>query len=133
MSFKENRWGGLFAQGLGTSMLQMPNLVKHPLCWLPPVISSAILGPIAASTVYFGGIFNEGFISNAVGSGMGTAGLVGPISTFFTMLDNGTNPAITLLLILLFCFVLPAALTLFISILMRKWGAIKEGDLKLDL
>ena len=133
ISFKDNRFGGLFAQGLGTSMLQMPNLVKHPLCWLPPVISSAILGPLAAATVYFGGAFGEGFISNAVGSGMGTAGLVGPISTLFTMLDAGTNVFITLAMILLFCFILPAALNYLIYLIMKRVGAIKDGDLKLDL
>ncbi|MBP5373067.1 MAG: PTS sugar transporter subunit IIC [Clostridia bacterium] len=133
MSFKENRWSGLFAQGLGTSMLQMPNLVKHPLCWLPPVISSVILGPLAAATVYFGGAFNGGFISNAVGSGMGTAGLVGPISTFFTMTENGTSVWLTLILIALFCFVLPALLTFAISLLFRKFNLIKDGDLSLEL
>lgn len=132
MSFKENRFGGLFAQGLGTSMLQMPNLVKHPVCWLPPVISSIILGPIASATLYIEGL-NGGFISDAIGSGMGTAGLVGPISTFFTMLNAGTNALITLLLIALFCFILPGALTWSISFLMRKIGWIKDGDLKLDL
>ena len=133
MSFKENRWSGLFAQGLGTSMLQMPNLVKHPLCWLPPVISSVILGPLAAATVYFGGAFNGGFISNAVGSGMGTAGLVGPISTFFTMTENGTSVWLTLILIALFCFILPALLTFGISLLFRKFNLIKDGDLSLEL
>ena len=132
MSFKENRFGGLFAQGLGTSMLQMPNLVKHPVCWLPPVISSIILGPIASATLYIEGL-NGGFISDAIGSGMGTAGLVGPISTFFAMLNAGTNALITLLLIALFCFILPGTLTWSISFLMRKIGWIKDGDLKLDL
>ena len=133
MSFKENRWSGLFAQGLGTSMLQMPNLVRHPLCWLPPVISSAILGPLAAATVYFGGAFAGGFISDKIGSGMGTAGLVGPISTFFAMTDGGTNVWLTLLLIALFCFILPGVLTWAISLLFRKLGWIKDGDLKLEL
>ena len=133
MSFKENRWGGLFAQGLGTSMLQMPNLVKHPVCWLPPIISSVVLGPIAAATVYFGGAFGEGFISNAVGSGMGTAGLVGPISTFFTMTESGINAWLTLGLIAAFCFILPGVLTWAISLLFRKFGWIKDGDLMLEL
>ena len=133
MSFRENRFGGLIAQGLGTSMLQMPNLVKHPLCWLPPVIASAIAGPLAAATVYLGGAAGEGFISNAVGSGMGTAGLVGPISTFFTMTENGTNALLTLGFIAAFCFLLPAVLTYAVAAIMRKTGAIKDGDLKLDL
>ena len=124
MSFKENKWGGLAAQGLGTSMLQMPNLVKHPVCWLPPVITSAILGPV-------GVIF--GIISSPVGSGMGTAGLVGPIETYFQMTAAGTSPFITLLLIALFAFILPAAICLGISLLFRKFNLIKDGDLKLDL
>ncbi len=124
MSFKENKWGGLAAQGLGTSMLQMPNLVKHPVCWLPPVITSAILGPVG---VMFG------VISSPVGSGMGTAGLVGPIETYFQMTAAGTSPFITLLLIALFSFILPAAICLGISLLFRKFNLIKDGDLKLDL
>ena len=125
MSFKENRWGGLVAQGLGTSMLQMPNLIKHPICWLPPVIASAILGPFAATLA--------NIVSSPVGSGMGTAGLVGPIETYFSMTANGTSPVLTLAMILLFCFILPAALTWGISLLFRKFNLIKDGDLKLEL
>ena len=123
MSFRENKWGGLVAQGVGTSMLQMPNLVKHPLCWLPPIVTSAILGPIAAVC---------SFASSPVGSGMGTAGLVGPIETFMTMYPTFGIP-LTLLLIGLFCIILPAALCLLFSEIMRKLGWIKAGDLKLDL
>ena len=125
MSFKENKWGGLAAQGLGTSMLQMPNLVKHPVCWLPPVIASAVIGPFAAT---LGGI-----VSTPVGSGMGTAGLVGPIETFSAMLEAGHEWWSALLLILLFCMVLPAAVTLGISLIFRKTNLIKDGDLKLEL
>ena len=132
MSFKENRFGGLLAQGLGTSMLQMPNLVRHPVCWLPPVITSAVLGALAGATSYFG-IAGGGFISNAVGSGMGTSGLVGPISTLFTMIDGGADVGLTLVLIALFCFILPAILCFAISLIFRKAGLIKDGDLKLDL
>ena len=123
MSFRENKWGGLVAQGVGTSMLQMPNLVKHPLCWLPPIVTSAILGPIAAVC---------GLVSSPVGSGMGTAGLVGPIETFMSMYATVGIP-LTLLLIGLFCFILPAALCLLFSELMRKFGWMKKDDLKLDL
>ena len=123
MSFRENKWGGLIAQGVGTSMLQMPNLIKHPICWLPPILTSAILGPIAAVC---------GFASSPVGSGMGTAGFVGPIETFMTMYPTFGVP-LTLLYILLFCIVLPAALCLLFSEIMRKLGWIKENDLKLDL
>ncbi|MBR2988464.1 MAG: PTS sugar transporter subunit IIC [Clostridia bacterium] len=124
MSFRENKWGGLVAQGVGTSMLQMPNIIRHPLVWLPPTITSAILGPISALI---------GMTSTAVGSGMGTAGLVGPFQTFTAMTAAGVNPWITLLEIAGFQIVLPAVICLAISELMRKLGAIKYGDLKLDL
>ena len=123
MSFRENKWGGLVAQGIGTSMLQMPNLIKHPLCWLPPIVVSALLGPIAAVC---------GFASSPVGSGMGTAGLVGPIETFMTMYPSFGVP-LTLLFIALFCIILPAALCLLLSEIMRKFGWMKKDDLKLDL
>lgn len=123
MSFRENKWGGLIAQGLGTSMLQMPNLVKHPLCWLPPIIASAALGPIGAVI---------GFSSNPVGSGMGTSGLVGVITSFNVMAETvGTGKSI--LLVVLFCIVLPAATVLLVSELFRKFNLIKKDDLKLNL
>ena len=125
MSFKENRWGGLAAQGLGTSMLQMPNLVRHPICWLPPVIASAVIGPFATT---LGKI-----VSTPVGSGMGTAGLVGPIETFSAMLEAGNEWWSALLLILLFCIVLPAVITFGVSLIFRKTNLIKDGDLKLEL
>ena len=125
MSFKENRFGGLIAQGLGTSMLQMPNLVKHPICWLPPVIASAIIGPFATTI--------GGLVSSPVGSGMGTAGLVGPIATFAEMTKNGSEWWVALLAVILFCIVLPAAVTLAVSLVFRKFGLIKDGDLKLEL
>lgn len=123
MSFKENGWGGLISQGIGTSMLQMPNLVKHPVCWIPPVLASAILGPIGTA------VFNV--TSSKIGSGMGTSGLVGPIETFFDMTANGQSVLYTLLMIILFCFILPAALNFLFGFFMRKKGWIKDGDLKL--
>lgn len=125
MSFRENRWGGLVAQGLGTSMLQMPNILRHPLVWLPPILTSAIVGPIATA--------GFGMISNAVGSGMGTAGLVGPFQTYMTMTAAGFSPLSVLMEIACFQFLLPAALCLAISEIMRKAGAIRRGDLALDL
>lgn len=125
MSYRENKLGGLLAQGVGTSMLQMPNLVKKPILWLPPVIASAILGPI--SSVVFR------MTSNPTGSGMGTAGLVGPIMTFQTMTGEGVGWVIVLLEILLMYVVAPALITLGISEFMRKKGWIQFGDLKLDL
>lgn len=123
MSFKENRFGGLVAQGLGTSMLQMGNIVKNPLIWLPPTIVSAITGPIATC------IFK---MENGVGvaSGMGTCGLVGPIGV---MAGEGFGSAQSWAGMLLVCFVLPAVLTPLVAYPMRKLGWIKEGDLKLEL
>ena len=124
ISYRENKMDGLLAQGLGTSMLQMPNIIKNPRIWIPSIISSAILGPI--STMVFG------MTSNAVGSGMGTAGLVGPISTFTTMAET-TNPWIVVGEIVLMYLVLPAAISLGISEFMRKKNWIKFGDMKLDI
>ena len=124
MSFRENKWGGLLAQGLGTSMLQMPNLMKKPILWLPPIIVSAILGPISTCVLQMS--------SSAVGSGMGTAGLVGVIETFTVMIAF-ESWWIVLLKILAIDLILPALLCFLISEFMRKKNWIKEGDLKLDL
>lgn len=124
MSFRENKWGGLLAQGLGTSMLQMPNLVKKPILWLPPVIASAILGPISSCLL--------GMTSTPAGSGMGTAGLVGVIETF-TSMSATQSWWLVLIEILAIDIVAPAILCLLISEFMRKKGWIKLGDLKLDL
>ena len=123
-SFKDNKWNGLFAQGLGTSMLQMPNIVKKPIIWLPAIISSAIIGPISTMVFHFE--------NNATGSGMGTAGLVGPINAFQVMSANGTPTWLVLGEIALLCFILPGVLSWFISVLMRKIGIIKDGDMKLN-
>ena len=123
-SFKDNKWNGLFAQGLGTSMLQMPNIVKKPIIWLPAIISSAIIGPISTMVFHFE--------NNATGSGMGTAGLVGPINAFQVMTANGTPTWLVLGEIALLCFILPGVLSWFISVLMRKLGVIKDGDMKLN-
>ena len=123
ISYRENKMDGLLAQGLGTSMLQMPNIVRNPRVWIPAIVSSAILGPV--STMVFG------MTSNSIGSGMGTSGFVGPISTFTTMIET-TNVWIVVGEILLMYFILPAAISLGISEFMRKKGWIKAGDLKLD-
>ena len=123
-SYRENKIGGLLAQGLGTSMLQIGNIVRKPIIWLPAIIASAILGPV--STVLLG------MTSNATGSGMGTAGLVGQIMTWQTMIQ--TEPAgMVLAKILVIQFLLPAAVTLAVSEFMRKKGWIKFGDMKLEL
>lgn len=124
MSYRENKFGGLIAQGLGTSMLQVPNLVKKPILWLPPVISSAILGPISSAVLKM--------VSNPVGSGMGSAGLVGQFMAYDSMVSGGFTPVVALLEILLMHFILPGALTLAIAEAMRKCKLIKFGDLKLE-
>lgn len=123
-SYRENKVGGLLAQGIGTSMLQVPNIVKKPIIWLPAILSSAILGPI--------GIIFFKMTNNATGSGMGTAGLVGQIMTWETMIATET-PMILLGKILLIQMILPAILTLIFSEFMRKKGWIKYGDMKLEL
>ena len=133
MSFKENRWGGLVAQGIGTSMLQMPNLVKNPRCWIPPVIASAITGPLATC------LFKLQMNGAPVSSGMGTCGLVGQIGIYTGWVNDiaaGTKAGITTMDwvgLVLICFVLPAILSWVFCEILRKWNWIKEGDLKLDL
>lgn len=124
ISYRENKFGGLVAQGIGTSMIQMPNIVRKPIIWLPAIISSALLAPI--STVLLK------MQSNPVGSGMGSAGLVGQFMTYDTMVAAGTSPLVTLLEILVMHFILPAVVSLAISEAMRKLGLIKFGDLKLE-
>ena len=123
-SYRENKFGGLLAQGIGTSMLQVPNIVKKPIIWLPAILSSAILGPVGTMIFHM--------TSNATGSGMGTAGLVGQIMTWQTMIQ--TEPAATVLIkIFIIQIILPAIVTLGISECMRKKGWIKNGDMKLDV
>ena len=124
MSYRENRFGGLIAQGVGTSMLQMPNIVKRPLIWLPPIAASAILGPV--STLL-------GMQCNATGAGMGTSGLIGPIMTYQTMTEAGTAPTRVLIEVVLLHFVAPALLTLALAVPLRRLGKIREGDLKLEV
>ncbi len=122
MSFKENRWGGLVSQGLGTSMLQMPNIIKNPKIWIPPILVSAITGPLATW------VFKMQMNGAAVNSGMGTCGLCGHIGVW----TGWENPvAMDWIGLVLICFVLPAVLTPLVAWPMRKIGWIKEGDLKL--
>lgn len=132
MSFRENRWGGFVAQGLGTSMLQIPNVFKKPVLFVPPIISSAILGTV--SVLLPNGTQSLGLFATRTGSGMGTAGLVGPIDMLFEMIGaQGCNVGLTILWVVLFCFVLPALLTLAIAELFRKFKIIRYGDLTLKL
>ena len=126
MSFRENRWGGLVAQGIGTSMLQMPNIVKNPRIWIPPILASAITGPLATC------VFKLEMNGAPVSAGMGTCGFVGQIGVITGWADK-TVTAMDWIGLILICFVLPAVLTWLISLPLRKWGWIKENDLKLDL
>ena len=133
ISFRENKWGGLVAQGIGTSMLQVPNIVKNPRIWIAPTLASAVTGPIA--TCVFGLKMNGAPIS----SGMGTCGLVGQIGVYsgwVAELEQGVRHSVTLwdwTGLLLISFVLPALLSWLFSLPLRRWGWIREGDLKLEL
>lgn len=121
ISFRENRWGGVVAQGLGTSMLQMGNIVKRPIIWLPPTLAAAITGPV--STCLFK------LECTGVSAGMGMCGLVGPIGVFSSMGFTANS----IFGVLVVCLLLPAVLSLVFSEIMRKLGWIREGDLKLEL
>ena len=131
LSFRENGVGGLLAQGLGTSMLQMGNIVKNPKVWLPPTLASMVTGPVATMVFHLENI--------PAGAGMGTCGLVGQIGVYTGWVNDiaeGTKAAITGMDwagLVLICFILPAVLSWAIAIPMRKCGWIKENDLKLDL
>ena len=123
-SFRENGFGGLVSQGLGTSMLQVGNIVRRPQIWLPAIVASAVLGPI--STVVFQ------LTTTKVGAGMGTSGLVGQFATYESMIAGGESIVYTLISILLMHFVFPAIIALGVSEGMRKAGWIKSGDMLLS-
>lgn len=123
-SYRENKIGGLLAQGIGTSMLQVPNIVRKPIIWLPAILSSAVLGPVGTMVLHM--------TNNATGSGMGTAGLVGQIMTWQVMTQT-EPPMMVLMKILVIQVLLPALVTLGISEFMRKRKWIKFGDMKLEL
>jgi uncharacterized membrane protein len=132
LSFRENSWGGLISQGIGTSMLQMGNIVKNPKIWIPAILASAVTGPIATC------VFHLEQNGAAVASGVGTCGLVGPIGVYsgwISDISSGVKTAITgfdWAGLVLICFVLPALLCWAFGIICRKIGWIREGDLKLD-
>lgn len=132
MSYKENKVGGLISQGIGTSMLQVPNIIKNPIIWIPPIIASAITGPLATC------VFKLEMNGAPISSGMGTCGFVGQIGVYTGWLDdiaNGTKTAITSMDwigLLLISIVLPAIITPLLAIPLRKKNWIKENDLKLD-
>ena len=123
-SFRENGMGGLVAQGIGTSMLQVPNIVRKPVIWIPAILSSAILGPVSTMILHM--------TNNATGSGMGTAGLVGQIMTWQTMTVSDPT-GLVLIKILIIQIILPAVITLIISEFMRKKKWINYGDMRLDV
>lgn len=122
-SFRDNGWGGLVSQGLGTSMLQIPNLGKNPRILIPAVAASAVAGPLASAAFRI--------VCDATGSGMGTAGLVGVIETFITSMNNGISWWYTLIAVLVCYIIVPAAIALGVSELMRKKHWIKPGDMKI--
>ena len=123
-SYRENKFGGLVAQGIGTSMIQMPNIVKHPQIWIPPTVASAILGPISTVVLKMK--------CDMIGAGMGTSGLVGPLRTYAVMTEAGNSPAVVMIEILVMYFIAPALISLAVSEAMRKLKWIKFGDMKLD-
>jgi len=146
VSYRENRIGGLLSQGLGTSMLQVPNLLRKPVLWIPPVVASLVNGPIATC------LFKMQMNGAPISSGMGTSGLVGPIGVVTGWLSPSdqalaavggglgvnldtayANPAMQWIGLIIICFVIPAVVSLLVSELMRKKGWIKFGDYKLDL
>ena len=133
ISFRENGWGGFFAQGIGTSMLQVPNIIKNPRIWVAPTLASAITGPIA--TCVFGLQMN----GDAIASGMGTCGFVGQIGVYTGWLADiaaGAKTAITAtdwVGLVLICFILPALLSLVFDLVLRKLNWVKPGDMKLDI
>lgn len=124
-SYRENKVGGLIAQGVGTSMLQIPNIMRRPIIWIPAIVSSAILGPVASAVLHM--------VSTPVGSGMGSAGFVGQIAAFGAMTEAGMSTWMALLQIAIMHFILPALLTLGVSEFMRKKGWIREGDMALKV
>lgn len=124
-SYRENKMGGLIAQGVGTSMLQVPNIVKKPIIWIPAIVSSAILGPVASAVLHM--------TSTPVGSGMGSAGFVGQFSAYGSMVADGKSSFEAFILVLVMHFILPAVVTLVVSEFMRKKGWIQKGDMALDV
>ena len=124
-SYRENKVNGLLAQGLGTSMLQIGNIVKKPVIWLPAIVASAILGPVSTCLLHM--------TNNPTGSGMGTAGLVGQINAYQDMVAGGMAPGVVLAEIVVMHVILPAVIAFVVSELMRKKGMIQDGDMKLDV
>ncbi len=130
ISFRDNGISGLLSQGIGTSMLQMPNIVKKPQIWIAPTLASAITGPLAVC------VFNLRMYGEAINSGMGTCGLLGPVGMLLGWIDNssgyqGNIGALEIVGLILVCFILPAVLSLLIDLLLVKISVYKTGDMKL--
>lgn len=125
ISYRENRFGGLVAQGIGTSMLQVPNIMRHPQIWIPSILSSAILGPVSSALLKM--------VSTPVGSGMGSAGFVGQLAAYEAMTAAGMNSGLAVLEIAVMHFILPAVVTLAIAEAMRRMGWIKNGYMRLNI
>lgn len=128
MSFKENKWGGLVSQGIGTSMLQMPNIIKNPRIWIPTIVASAVTGPLATC------VFGLQMYGAAINSGMGTCGMLGPVGIILGWFGGAypkTVGALDWIGLVLICFVLPAVISLALSELLYKIKWIKPGDLTL--
>ena len=123
ISYKDNGLGGFISQGLGTSMLQIGNIVRKPVIWLAPILTSAILGPVSTVCLKM--------TNNALGAGMGTAGLVGPLASYATMSAQGVVTSVLMIKIAIIYFIAPACICLMIHSLMKKLGWVKAGDFKL--
>ncbi|MCQ2314886.1 MAG: PTS sugar transporter subunit IIC [Bacteroidales bacterium] len=121
MSFRENGWSGIVSQGIGTSMIQMSNIIRNPWVWLPPTLAGAVAGPVATCVFHLSNV--------AIGSGMGTCGLVGPIGIVSAMPEGGATMWFGLITV---CFIMPAILTPLFAWPMRRTGLIKDGDLKIE-
>lgn len=124
-SYRENGFGGLLAQGIGTPMLQLPNIIRKPWIWLPTILTSAVLGPV--STLLFK------MTNSATGAGTGICGLFGIFSAYQSMVSSGRSGIIAMLVVMILCLVAPAALTYIIAEAMRRLGIIKDGDMKIEI
>ena len=123
ISYSDNGIGGLISQGLGTSMLQIGNIVRRPIIWLAPTLTSAILGPVSTVCLKM--------TNNAIGAGMGTSGLVGPLAAYTTMIEPGVETGPIIAKIICLYFIAPAIISLAIHLPMKKFGLVKKGDMKL--
>ena len=124
ISYKDNGLGGFISQGVGTSMLQIGNIVRKPVIWLAPTLTAAVLGPVSTVVLKM--------TNNALGAGMGTSGLVGPLATYATMSEAGATPGMLMVKILCLHFIAPALIALGIHTIMKKTGMVKPGDMKLQ-